>query len=394
MSVNQESELIENISNLMKRSFFNDLRITLKNGVQVEANKVILSAMSSFFDRKLHEKLTSDQFLEIEIDISCSKEILDLVIQFFYTGKMIFESLSLKELFDLLCLLQLFESKVFTVVENFTRNQINEDSFSLQDLLMLSRTAEDYNFEEIISSMIKCFKSKIDEVSRLKEVKNLSSNFLKALVHINGEDAKNGLYFTKFEIVTTWLESNKISQDLKTKILSNFDLRNFTNQQLTSTVRKSKLFSDSSILDVLSNSILNLENKFEEQKQMLVTQENQFSLLSQQHLEQIRIKDAKITEQETELSLLAKKHLEQIEIKDAELGRNATELQNQKSKMTLFEIEKKLDKIEVHRMTSSKDIRINQLVNELNQKKEEIAKLQSDYTTLHRAFTRTYGYGH
>ena len=117
MSVNQESELIENISNLMKKSSFNDLRITLKNGVQVEANKVILSAMSSFFDRKLHEKLTSDQFLEIEIDISCSKEIHDFVIKFFYTGKMIFESLSLKELFDLLYLLQLFESKVFSVVE-------------------------------------------------------------------------------------------------------------------------------------------------------------------------------------------------------------------------------------------------------------------------------------
>merc|ERR1719342_601489 len=186
--------------------------------------------------------------------------------------------------------------------------------------------------------MIKCFKSKIDEVSKLKEVKNLSSDFLKALVHINGEDAKNGLYFTKFEIVTTWLESNKISQDLKTKILSNFDLRNFTNQQLTSTVRKSKLFSDSSILDVLSNSILNLEKKCEEQKQMLVTQENKFSLLGQQHLEQLKMKDAKITEKETELSLLAKKHLEQMEIKDAELSKNETEFKNQESKLKLTEI--------------------------------------------------------
>lgn len=376
MSVNQEVELIENISNLMKRSSFNDLRITSKNGVQVEANKVILAAMSSFFDRKLHEKLTSDRFLEIEIEISCSKEILELVIKFFYTGKMSFESLALKELLDLLYLLQLFESKVFSVVENFTINQINEDRFALEDLLMHSRTAEVYNFEEIISLMIKCFRSKIDEVSKLQEVKNLSSNFLEALVHNNVEDAKSGLYETKFEIMTSWLESNKISEELKIKFLSNFDLRNFTNQQLISTVRKSKLFSDSSILDVLSNSILNLENRFEEQKQMLVTQENQFSLLSQQHLEQIRIKDAKITEQETELSLLAKKHLEQIEIKDAELDRNATELKNQKSKMTWFEIEKK------------------SFVNELNQKKEEIAKLQSDFTALRRAHYKTYRYGH
>jgi len=383
MSVNQESELIENISNLMKRSFFNDLRITLKNGVQVEANKVILSAMSSFFDRKLHEKLTSDQFLEIEIDISCSKEILDLVIQFFYTGKMSFESLSLKELFDLLYLLQLFESKVFSVVENFTRNQINEDSFSLEDLLMLSRTAEDYNFVDIISSMIKCFKSKINEVSKLEELKRLSSNFLEALVHTKGEDVKNCLYVTKFEILTTWLESNKISEELKTKLLSNFDLRKFTNRQLSSFVRKSKLFLESSILDVLCNSILDLEKKFEEQKQKLT------------------MKDEKIIEIESEMSLLAKNHLEQIKMKDAKLSEKDGELISETIKMTFFETSKKLEimnlktEISLMKMTASeKDYQINNLANNLNQEKEKNAKLQSDYTSLHRAYFRTYGYGH
>ena len=43
-----------------------------------------------------------------------------------------------------------------------------------------------------------------------------------------------------------------------------FDLRNFTVQQLTSTVRESKLFSDSSILDILSKTVIELQEEIEE----------------------------------------------------------------------------------------------------------------------------------
>ena len=63
VALNREEKLLENISKLMARSSFNDLRIKLTNGVQVDANKVILAAMSPFVDPKLHEKITSDQFL-------------------------------------------------------------------------------------------------------------------------------------------------------------------------------------------------------------------------------------------------------------------------------------------------------------------------------------------
>ena len=43
-----------------------------------------------------------------------------------------------------------------------------------------------------------------------------------------------------------------------------FDLKRFTNQQLTSAVRKSKLFSESSILDVLSQRVTNIDVKVDE----------------------------------------------------------------------------------------------------------------------------------
>merc|ERR1719342_605486 len=47
-------------------------------------------------------------------------------------------------------------------------------------------------------------------------------------------------------------------------LLAYFDLERFTNDQLTSSVRKSKLFSESLILDVLSEKVTNLEDEIGE----------------------------------------------------------------------------------------------------------------------------------
>jgi len=266
VALNREEKLLEKIFKLMARSSFNDLRIKLKNGVQLDANKVILAAMSPFVDQKLNEKITSDQFLEIEIDIMCSKEILELVIKFFYTGKMNFDSLVLRELLDILYLLRLFEVEEFTEIEKFTSRQIEEGEFILAELLKLSSVAEAYNLDAIVSSMISCLKQNISDVSELPEVSYISSKFLEDLINLNDEVNQDDgeLHSTKFEIVTSWLRSNTISDELKIKLHSIFDLRKFTNQQLTSTVRDSKLFSDSSILDALSNLILDLEKNLEE----------------------------------------------------------------------------------------------------------------------------------
>jgi len=88
MSVNHEDKLVENVSNLMACDSFNDVRIRFSNGVHVDANKVILSAMSAFFHKELVGTLSNlidGKFLmKVDVDISCSKEMLDLVIKYFY----------------------------------------------------------------------------------------------------------------------------------------------------------------------------------------------------------------------------------------------------------------------------------------------------------------------
>jgi len=272
MSFNHETQLLKNISELIRRDSINDVRIRLNNGVQIEANKAILSAMSTLFKEKFEEKLpTKDHFLEVDFDISSTKEMLELVKEYLYTGKMNTENLSLKDLLDLLNLLRFLNLEIFSEVKEFTKTKINDGGFSFEKLLILSSTAEAKNFHEINDLMLNYIDLNINDVSKLPEVKYLSSDSLGNLLkkieannNNNYDDYHNKRFFPRFETLASWLTSNEVNDDLKLKFKSMFDLKKFSSQQLTSSVRKSKLFSESLIVDVLSLTVTSLEVEVEE----------------------------------------------------------------------------------------------------------------------------------
>jgi len=273
MSFNHEALLVKNIAKLMKKDSINDVRIRLNNGVQIEANKIILSAMSPFFNEKFEEKQhlqSNDSCLEIDIEISSTKEMLELVMEYLYTGKMNIEKLSLRDLLDLLNLLQFLEFEIFSEIKEFTKKKINDGGFSFEKLLILSGSAEAHNFSEINDLMLNYLDLNISDVSKLPEVKYLSSDSLENLIrkkeidnNNDADDYNNERIFPRFETLASWIRSrsNEVNEDLKLKFTSMFDLKKFTSQQLTSSVRKSKLFSETSILDVLAHSVINLEEK-------------------------------------------------------------------------------------------------------------------------------------
>jgi len=259
----------------MTKDSVNDVRIRLSNGVQVDANKVILAAMSDFFNEKLQENVTKDQFHEIDLEISSTKEMLELVMKYLYTGKMDFEALSLKDLLDIMNLLKFLDLEVFSEVEKFTKKKIEDGECSLEKMLILSSTAEAYNFDDIVTAIRENLDENVSDISKLPEVKYLSIDTLKWLVqdYSNGyddlffghdDDYDEERFFPRFQTMASWLESNEVNEDVKKRLLSFFDLKRFTNNQLTSSVRKSKLFSEASILDVLSEKVTNLEDEIGE----------------------------------------------------------------------------------------------------------------------------------
>jgi len=126
-------------------------------------------------------------------------------------------------------------------------------------LLILSSTAEANNFEEINELILNHLDLNISDVSKLPEVKYLSSDSIEHLIS-KKEMNNNSSFFARFETLTNWIKNNEVNDELKSKLLSWFDLKKFTSHQLTS-VRRTKLFSEASILDVLEDKVEKLESK-------------------------------------------------------------------------------------------------------------------------------------
>merc|ERR1719300_616499 len=104
----------------------------------------------------------------------------------------------------------------------------------------------------------------IEEI--LAEVKYISYEILEKLLK-EAEDlegiVQKEVFFPKFQTVRSWIAGNDVNDEVRMKLISMFDLKNFTVQRLTSAVRESKLFSESSILDVLSKTVHGLELEVE-----------------------------------------------------------------------------------------------------------------------------------
>jgi len=155
--------------------------------------------------------------------------------------------------------------------------------------------------------MVSFFGLKISDISKLPEVKYMSCEFLESLVSDANVNVNNATFFARFETVRAWIESNDVIDDVKMKFISKFDLENFTVQQLTSSVRESKLFSDSSILDVLSKTVLELKAENEDLSELSDSQDLAIiELRKENNLLKARItmKEQTITSLNSDMSVL------------------------------------------------------------------------------------------
>merc|ERR1712227_575042 len=214
-----------------------------------------------------------------------------------YTGEMEYDSLSLKDLLDLLKLLKLMEEKLlFTDVETFLiEKMLDTGGFSIEKVLLSANVCEDLKFKKISNAILDFTCHNLDSegtLGNIPEVQYLSNSFLEMLIedkrwknqgdtlssicdNVEDEVAKvvendkensefallENWHFEIFQVFVQWLSGNPdCDNDFKTRILNFFDLDRFTSEQLTADVRKSSLYSEGDLLDVLGQkNVLLLE---------------------------------------------------------------------------------------------------------------------------------------
>ena len=229
---------------------------------------------------------------------------MEIVLKFLYTGKMDCDSLSLRDIFDLMKLLELMEEKdLFLDVEEYLIEKLEDRQFPIEKVLLLAKVCEDSNFKRISNKMLDYICESKDDVEDFPEVRYLSSSFLEMLIDdkrwvidcddmkvedaekntgdvdnidsIKGDqeleedteeseyDLLENFHFEMFKMFVNWLSGNPdCGSDFKERILKMFDLDKFESEELTY-VRQSSLFSDKDVFDALvqKNVLLKKENE-------------------------------------------------------------------------------------------------------------------------------------
>ena len=268
----------EDILRMLERGSLNDVKIELSDG-EIIANKDILMARSDYFATMF----SNDKFIEGEtntVDMGhCSKSIMEKIIQFLFTGAVMFDGLSLIQLLELsrlsgMLLLDKFQEEVDTYTQRkkiFGRGRKVEE---LPDLILALKYADQYNMGlgEITNDITEeiHFGMKIiptnDNVK--SSFKSLPFNLIRDIFLVDSFFWRSPTTTKqKFDSFIIWLSENEVTEEEEAEIVESFELDDFTVEELITTVRESGLYPN----NMINERVLEL---FKEQGDRLQEREN------------------------------------------------------------------------------------------------------------------------
>ena len=117
------------------------------------------------------------------IDVPTTKESMEIVLNYLYSGRMEFKDSSFKEILDLLQLFKFLMMDLFSTLETYLINKIIEDEgFSFEKILLHASISESCNYEKVSNAILAYLHDHLEDISELPEVKYLSSSFLQKLI--------------------------------------------------------------------------------------------------------------------------------------------------------------------------------------------------------------------
>ena len=134
MSINHHEKVANYVAKMLEDDSYHDVTIVCDNG-EVKANKVILCASSNYFAGVFNNNVIKSEDAN-SIPVPSTKDTMELVIKYLHTGKMEYKDFTLKEILDLLKLLEFMgEENLFSAVEGFTVDKIQNQEFTHEKLL-------------------------------------------------------------------------------------------------------------------------------------------------------------------------------------------------------------------------------------------------------------------
>ena len=128
-----------------------------------------------------------------------------------------------------------------------------KDSFMSIDFLL------QHKFTTLSNLFLSYIDQNLSSVSSLPEFDDLSEVSMQALLEFEGRSSSE---IDLFQAFAKWIKNqDSLPTNIKEDMLGVFDLEKFDKKDLVKTVRKTKLFEDTDILDVLSKHLDNINDE-------------------------------------------------------------------------------------------------------------------------------------
>ena len=212
MELNKMESVIKDLVAHLHDPEFSDVKIVCSDGAEILSNKSILGMRSQYFHSMFSN---SSNFVESKADtvkLPYTKAVLEKVLLYLYSGKMICHDLSLRSILELMELLDLMNlSEEFSTLEDFTSDRIVMGEFIGKDCL---QSFEDsLKFGKIGKTLQVYLKENVRKISKLAEVGGLSEAMMRKLLQEKMDDPNQTVL--QLNMLITWLSVNTVNTETK-----------------------------------------------------------------------------------------------------------------------------------------------------------------------------------
>ena len=275
--IEDKNGLLKDLSRASKEGLDDDLTLICSDGVRISANKSILAIRSPFFASMLLGGFQDSIGDELEFN-SCDSVVLKLVLDYIWNGEVYFSNLPTVKLLEVmetsrfLCLNSLSDG-----VEGYISKIVDEGNVSRADSLVLLNFVTFHKFEHLGKRIVKYIDHHFDELKDLPTFQQLTEL---AMLSLLKNDEREISEMCLFEGMLKWMEGrDELNDDFKQVLIESCKLNKFTSAFLLTIVRKTELFRDEVIFDILEERVKSIEHAVVDANTKLDHMENDMNYL-------------------------------------------------------------------------------------------------------------------
>jgi len=262
-----KDNLVIDVSKAFKEGLGNDITFVLADDVSISTNKFMLACRVPYFSKMLFGGF-ADNLTDKPVPLSCcTSSTFREILNYVWEAKVSFSDMSMQALLDLLEVSRFFciESLVEAIIDHF-EFLLDRKEINVKDCLAAFQFTEAHKFKGTSELFLDFIDQNLSSIYTLEVFGDLSETSMRKLLEY---EKRNSTEIERFTAFTRWLDSKETRPLFeKSEILNWFDLRKF-NKEALKHARKSGLFDEEDICEILEERIDILEEKLEAREQLI-----------------------------------------------------------------------------------------------------------------------------